>query len=123
MSDIRSAERLRAAATRLREVAEAATPGPWIATRDPLGRHVETGDGMGRIALGVGQDRPDRGRRVDDAAYIATMSPPVALALADLLDSTANDVEHVHDPIYNLTSTTVSRALAVADAVLGGEGR
>lgn len=46
---------------------------------------------------------------------------PLALALADWLDSTANDVQHVHDPLYNLTSTTVARAVKVADAVLGDE--
>lgn len=58
--------------------------------------------------------------REDDA----TMHPGVALALADWLDTTANDAQHVHDPLYNLlTSTTVSRALLVADAVLGGEER
>lgn len=41
------------------------------------------------------------------------------LAVAAWLDSTANDVEHVHTPVYNLTSTTVARAITVARAYLG----
>ena len=44
-----------------------------------------------------------------------------AFALADLLESIANDAE-VNGDIYALTSTTVSRAVKVADAILGGGG-
>jgi hypothetical protein len=54
-----------------------------------------------------------------NAEHIASWHPAVALAVADWLESTANDVEHVHDPIYNLTSTTVARALKAARAYLG----
>jgi hypothetical protein len=47
----------------------------------------------------------------DHAAYVASWPPAVALAVADWLDSTAND--------YNLTSKTVARAFAVARTYLG----
>lgn len=48
------------------------------------------------------------------AAYIAAMGPPVALALADWLDSAAVDAEQI-GPDH--------RALAVARALLGGGPR
>lgn len=113
-----SAERLRAAAKVLRERAEATTLGPWYVTRDPLGVHVENGDGIGRIAMAVGEDRPSRTSA--DAAFIATMDPPVARALADWLDDHASvgeswsrrgGVPYIYDPA----------ALRVADLIRGGE--
>lgn len=91
------AERFRAAATRLRERAEAATPGS----------HTP-----------------------DVEAYIAMMHPPVALALADWLDDLASGWPWDDDgegcvwddgmPM-RLEESTDAHALAVADAVLGGE--
>lgn len=99
-----TAELLRRAATKLREHGEAATPGPWnrpaqssdgqnvVLSRGPAsgekeaGRHkavhitVDTHDGNWNMNL----------RRQDaDAAYITLMHPPVALALADVLDGIA----------------------------------
>ena len=61
------------------------------------------------------QIRNDRGGIVSRT----TQSGQRWLAVADWLESTANDVEHVHSPIYNLTSTTVARALKVARVYLG----
>ena len=138
------AERLRAAATRLREVAGDATPGPWVAgVRCVWGLHsddeivVDGDDGDGGVL------------READADYIAMMHPPVALALADWLDSEAA-VQGSMEPMANLISLTIEKAggpagyvrigtdedgnpqmqadsspaaLAVADAVLGGEQR
>jgi hypothetical protein len=50
--------------------AAAATPGAWHVTRDPLGTHVENGDGRGRIVFASGADRVD-GNGEADAAFIA----------------------------------------------------
>ena len=107
------AERLRAAATRLREVAGAAEGGPWTFTVDDA--HTDYPwrlDGTFRNWRGEECNRDiARVATTDDALYFATMSPPVALALADWLDYTAE--RQVGEP--------VRAALAVADAVLGGE--
>lgn len=104
-----TAETLRRAAALMRERAEAATPGPWQAT--VYGVRAEK---RSPVAPFDGQ-QPDMENRL----YIASWHPAVTLAVADWLDSTANDVEHVHTPVYNLTSTTVARAVAVARAYLG----
>lgn len=98
-------ERLRDAATRLRAVAEDATPGPWevIGGGEYLqGPGILVGEGIGSITA----------TNVD---YIAMMHPPVALALADLLDSLAFDRE------VEVDGRTWREVLTVADVVLGGE--
>lgn len=84
MSDV---EILRAAAARMRELAEGATPGPWASTRchhqesgyehsvisaDPFGQFADTGESM----------VPE-----EDARHIAAWHPTVALAVADFLDA------------------------------------
>jgi hypothetical protein len=88
-----SADLLRRAAAKLREHAQAAPEGPWVSLDD--------GDRL--VAL-----RPDstfeKGFRylvdepIDDtsiAEYFALMHPPVALALADLLDKAAYDLDPI----------------------------
>ena len=100
-----AAERLREAATRLREVAGAATPGPWevIGGGEYLqGPGILVGGGVGSTTAA-------------DADCIAMMHPPVALALADWLDAVADDYSIAQYGYWSV------RALAVADAVLGGE--
>ena len=101
------AERLRAAATRLREVAGAATPGPWF-----LDKGGDTGVYTAPRPSPSSEDIA-WSHSPDVEAYIVAMHPPVALALADWLDDTANEVES--------HATYSPNALAVADAVLGGE--
>jgi len=72
-----TADLLLAAASRLRELANAATPGPWTVPVGPTDV-VALGEYGSRYIIcehaGI------------DAAYIAAMSPPVALALADWLE-------------------------------------
>jgi len=70
-----TADLLLAAASRLRELANAATPGPWIASAGQV-------DGAGTV-FSDGYALPN------DLTFIAAMSPPVALALADWLDDVA----------------------------------
>ena len=91
-----SADLLRRAAAKLREHAEAATPGPWEHVEEGAGgsfngcgQVVTWGDGVegGDIAGPTGDLYPRGGYSPrDDMALVALMHPPVALALADLLD-------------------------------------
>ena len=110
------AERLRAAATRLREVAEVAPPGPWRYAERATGHPA---DGPTEVwVMSPVNEEPMLTGGYDSfsgyaAALAAMMSPPVALALADWLDHEA----YLADWEYE----TPPAALAVADAVLGGE--
>lgn len=56
------------------QTAHAATPGRWRVTHDPLGTHVENGDGTGRIVMKSGADRSD-GLGEQNAAHIARHDP------------------------------------------------
>lgn len=126
-------ERFRAAATRLREVAADATTGPWSVTREHL-THPEAGadvQGAGGRWVASDCDGYQGGCLPADADYIAMMHPPVALALADWLDDLAagwpwdDDGTCVWDDgtPMRLEESPDTHALAVADAVLGGEQR
>jgi hypothetical protein len=82
-----SAELLRRAAKEMRERAEAASPGPWyLRENDLIGGmcvmpvDVPPSSGVAEVS--------DFGR-VDDARYIASWHPAVALAVADWLDEIA----------------------------------
>jgi len=77
-----SSELLRRAAAKLREHANAASPGPWTIDGDI--QAVKASNGV-TIAY------DDEGE-MDDGRYIALMHPPVALALAELLDHLADDL-------------------------------
>ena len=71
----------------LRRVAEAATPGRWLVTHDPMGTHVETDlDHMGRIVKGSSLDRGAEFVE-QDAAHIAAFDPPTVLELIDRLEA------------------------------------
>ena len=94
------AAELRAAASKLRELAQRATPGPWrlgsdrwaalVADRKHPDRMVGGGwewdDAYGGCLVAESLMRPDR-------EYFAAMHPLVGAALADLLDSLADDAE------------------------------
>lgn len=85
---------LREAARIMRELAEAATPGPWIGHRIGLMG--------GRIGVVVAQPPPhgafvmvdrDNEARIEDAKHIASWHPAVALAVADWLDEVVALIE------------------------------
>lgn len=112
-----SAERLRSAASLLRDRAEAATPGPWKTwamdvLADPTGdSNLDTAIPVARGTIPDGQ-KP----RTHNTDFIAMMSPPVALALADWLDATTTYLQpgmSIEDDLC------LKHALAVADAILG----
>lgn len=114
-------ERLRAAARVLRERAEDAATAhgiDWFASDDALYRvQTETADGRRGETHSCSACGGIASTAEETAAYIATMHPPVALALADWLDAEAQD--RSHDPGEHDGSPS-GYALAVADAVLGG---
>lgn len=97
-----SVERLRLAATKIRETANAATPGPW--TADPVRpRYITTAAPIdideadwgpeGHTAYRLGTMQDPNAWRYADVTYIALMSPPVALAMADWLDEAADMID------------------------------
>ena len=113
-----SADRLREAARVLRERAEAATPGPWlhipasVCGPGTLGGGM-TGDPEEHVYMG-NQHPPE------DAAYIATMHPGVGLALADWLDTAANNAERNGWMAGYTEAMRGTSAVRIADLILGG---
>jgi hypothetical protein len=127
-----SADVLRRAASKLRELAGTATPGPWIYAFRAL--CVDTGRcGGGACDTGYGHEPDCSLDRIaetsdPDAAYISAMSPSVGLAVADWLDGVAHYLEAradddwldlEGDPIAPEDTHAIGSALAVARAVLG----
>jgi hypothetical protein len=89
----RETDLLRRAAARVREVAEAATPGPWtIGTC----RHSETGyshEVLVSVSEGQFADTSEAMYPRMTAEHIALCDPPFALAVADILAGWADDIE------------------------------
>ena len=123
-----SAETLRRAAALMRERAEAATPGPWLA--DVLGSEgYAVREVNGKPQPGSRIPRPVRVARCGyeewgtdkaNAAHIASWHPAVALAVAGWLDDTASANERVAELSGEPTSRVLNKhALAVARAYLG----
>lgn len=120
-----AAGRLREAAALLRKRAEAATPGPWQRSTHygykivgPLPRHAT----VGHVDPLSSASRPDRLSAVIESTngsngdYIALMHPGVTLALADWLDAEAATATP-----RGLDPHSGPAAVAVADAILGGD--
>lgn len=103
------AERLNAAAQRLRDLAGSVSGGPWQAAPSETASGYCVHDGGFEIAFGM--ERPD-------AAFIAAMHPGVALALAELLAKAAWMVGLDPDLAARVG---VPEALAIADLVLAGD--
>ena len=112
-----SAEILRRAASLMRERAEAATPGPWVASidnphffRQPS---VQAPD-QGHDEEWVAECKDARYHGASDAEHIASWHPAVALAVADWLE------QHADDHSSYDCNWEPCAALAVARAYLGG---
>ncbi len=112
------AETLREAARLMRERAQAATPGPWVARHHPgllvgYAQGPSPRDENGFSQEHMGRVLPGYGGTVYpwDAAHIASWHPAVALAVADWLEVTARDV--------GTSSLSFHSAIAVARAYLG----
>ena len=116
-----AAAELRIAASKLRELAEGATPGPWgwePAIPSQLGAQHDAGLTSPSCRLTSGDDIWIR-----DAVYIAAVDPLVGIALADLLDEVAGHAESndEHDgfpPESVITGYT--HALTIARLINGG---
>ena len=113
MSDV---ELLRQAAAKMRELAHAATPGPWHHN----GHVVDMGiPPTAPYAVCHSDARPNGSP--DTAEHIAAWHPGVALAVADLLDKAA--AAHVQDEDTSVVWTDcpmAAAAVAIARAYLGG---
>ena len=112
-----TADRLREAARVLREDATAAThgaPGPW--------RTWITSDRKWTIVDSNSHGTLAPARCVDDdvATYIATMHPGVGLALADWLDTAANNAERNGWMAGYTEAMRGTSAVRIADLILGG---
>lgn len=128
------AVRLAALATRLRDLADKATPGPWAIPAPNVFRVIapnapHTNSAQGRTPpypWAVVCDTGEEPTAHHDARFIATMNPSVALALADLVDAAVND----HAAIYEAdcycregaTCDNLDALLPLADLILGPEG-
>lgn len=122
MPETTPAEELREAAKRLRERAQWATEGPW-SVQEEHGRDI-AGDGFsdvrvtgpaGVVAVTYLTGVIETGPHEDNAAYIASMHPGVATAVAGWLDIEAGILEKgLPDPTGGW-----AEARAVARAVLG----
>lgn len=122
-----SAELLRRAAGTLRVAAAAATEGPWSASAvdspDALVTSAiyslahPTGTTESEVVAAVKKGKGNRGLRLaNDARYIAMMSPPVALALAALIDAEAKREEwHIAEFGYRIVPNELH---ALARAIL-----
>lgn len=119
-----SADLLRRAAAKLREHAEKATPGPWVAARDEesmiwdLRTEAPTEWQWQKDIFSVHTPDPSW----PDIDYCATVHPPVALALADWLDSHVGQLANTTDLRYADSPSDTEHALAVARAVLREDG-
>jgi hypothetical protein len=89
---------LRAAAQRLRTLAEAATPGPWAIWRDLDHQgFYAVGDRAGVLNEGETAEQCNTVAHIyveEDATFIAAMHPGVALALAKVLEREARQEEY-----------------------------
>jgi len=103
-----SADLLRRAATRLRESALAAQPGPWFA--DSWEIYSQT---VGGPWVAETLHTEEEQQSIANADYIVAVHPPVALALADWLDRYADRF-----PVKPYGRLMDDAALEVARAVL-----
>lgn len=124
------ADELRAAAETLRDLAKAATPGPWRQHDTHLGQYGHTatvlsGEGNDTDLRAwlptMSQESWDETRNVwADGAYIAVAHPGVGSALADWLDVAAEHCRgHYLCCDNGPCSETAKPALAVARALNG----
>lgn len=120
-----SAAECRAAASKLRELAQRATPGPWrlgsdrwaalVADRKHPDRMVGGGwewdDAYGGCLVAESLMRPDR-------EYFAAMNPLVGAALADLLDDVAEHAESNDEHDGFPPALTIARLINGSGALL-----
>lgn len=101
---------LREAARLVREHATTATPGPWTTQAFRVGGYV--------VIEGVDQERVADTMhgdcQVNDARWIALMSPAIAEPLAAWLDEAASQVEYLPPRRHSAQALAVARAIVKA---------
>jgi hypothetical protein len=114
-----SADLLRRAAARVREVAEGHYPSPWEAfgTGVAHGDHWHVAHDSEAIVSISSQDGINEDQRQPLAEHIALWHPAVALAVADWLDSTAREL--YADMAEDEGPPDLRRAVALARLILG----
>ncbi len=111
-----ASDELRAASARLRELADAATPGPWSPDSSiPYGHRVGSSDEADWVAW-TGEHGEDGSEA--DAAYIAAMGPIVGTALAGVFDAWARMADLDPDLIHRIGG---KETLAVARQINGSQ--
>jgi hypothetical protein len=114
---------LREAARLMRERAQAATSGPWyIADCEMYPRWIlaeRHNDYSQEVAKAYEEDDFSDSIRDEDWEHMVPMgSPPIALAVADLLDAEAAAAEaYNHGDVYNREALAIARAYLPAGAV------
>lgn len=101
-----SADLLRRAATKIRNTAASATPGPWEVLNRSIEPYVS-----GKHGIFVA----DPGEGTEDADYIALWHPGIATLVADMLAADASGLEGAEGAV----SDAFAPELALARAILG----
>ena len=109
---------------KLKRLAEAATPGPWVVDGDTDaftgGPHVMTEDGAGLLGMWDGQYEIDSDAQEANAAYIAAANPAAILELIrqrDELLVALKALDSAFDSCYELTPDVMRQATkAIANA-------
>lgn len=122
-----SADTLRRAAKVLREHAEKATKGPWNRAADhemASGQYPDNAVGYwdGEYAACVSYSGTGVGEEADrDARYMTLMHPPVALALAVVLNDWADQLERraaIGMEATEVATSLIAHAVNLAHAIL-----
>lgn len=116
-----SASTLREAAAKLRGLAEGASRGDWEPGERIVWTNTSKYGGPGPV-VSDGLEGDGGTATPADAAYIAAMSPIVALALADWLDDAANSLDYEAtetDAALAVLFAACDPAFHVAEAILG----
>lgn len=111
-----SAEYLRETARMIRETAQAATPGPWVRSGSSIETDHECSPShdcwpVGDTYSGMKPDGSTYPRDLNrsDAEHIASWHPAVALAVADWLDTVAEDWQYDVAAAYRRSALAVAR--------------
>jgi hypothetical protein len=123
MSELAPAQELRKAAERIRQLAGAATPGPWDAHEEHHGAFsggitvVRSVSEPRRRIVNVDQAFHSHGEREANIAHIAYWDPTVTVLVADVFDQWARMGELDPDLLHRVGGP---ETLALARAILGG---
>lgn len=112
------ADELRAAAQKIRDIADRASPGPWRSKPDGHGTTIEASEGHDVAYLASCTDHP--GRRIWDARQIALWNPQVTELIGAWLGWIADDeTEYAGLPKTPARARELATGLGIARAING----